>query len=269
MYCKVPYNPRTIEVGTHGVPFRKSESMPDLLEDLTNNRRSEPKRIESRYSRKTRRVTVTVHVDEIPIEVLVSIRSLDRAIDRVCSFSDGSGPVQMLIDELIHARHKYGHIIDRKKKSRGSQSGRKEILYDLQYASAWTYCFIRHQWERSEKNRHPLLQEAESRLMRRLQEENLVHGWDTAKRSWQIRLLTGFLVGNAYADERKRHRLTDPLAELVKFHADSFYRTYVQPKLKYVESRVQKKPKLLDSLSNAYLRKVFYPRNSEASLSAS
>jgi hypothetical protein len=57
--------------------------MPDLLEDLTNNWRSEPQRIESRYSRKTGRVTVTVHIDDIPIEILVSIRSLDKAIDRV------------------------------------------------------------------------------------------------------------------------------------------------------------------------------------------
>jgi hypothetical protein len=243
--------------------------MPGLLEDLTNSRRGEPKHIESRYSRRTSRVTVVVYIDKIPVEASVSIKRLDRSIDRVCSFADGSGPPQMLLDELLHARQKYGHIINGKKKSRGKQSGRQQVTYDLQYAAAWTYSFVRYQWKRSEKNRHPLLQEAESRLMRRLQEEKLVHGWETAKPSWQIRLLTALLVGNAYADERKHHRLTDPLAELVKFHADSFYRTYVQPKLKYVESRVQNKPKLLDSLSNAYLRKVFYPRNSEASLSAS
>ena len=243
--------------------------MPDLLEDLTNSRRSEPKSIDPAYSRKTKRVTVTVYIDKIPVEASVSIKRLDRAIDRVCSFADGSGPPQMLLDELLHARQKYGHIIDGKKKSRGKQSGRQQVTYDLQYAAAWTYSFVRYQWKRSEKNRHPLLQETESRLIRRLQVEKLVHGWDTAKRSWQIRLLTAFLVGNAYADERKRHGLTDPLSDFVKFHADSFYRTYVQPKLKHVESRVQNKPKLLDSLSNAYLRKVFYPRTSEASFSTS
>ena len=243
--------------------------MPDLLDRLTNSRHSEPKRIDPAYSRKTKRVTVTVYIDKIPVEASVSIKRLDRAIDRVCSFADGSGPPQMLLDELLHARQKYGHIIDGKKKSRGKQSGRQQVTYDLQYAAAWTYSFVRYQWKRSEKNRHPLLQETESRLIRRLQVEKLVHGWDTAKRSWQIRLLTAFLVGNAYADERKRHGLTDPLSDFVKFHADSFYRTYVQPKLKHVESRVQNKPKLLDSLSNAYLRKVFYPRTSEASFSTS
>jgi hypothetical protein len=242
--------------------------MPDLLDRLTNSRRSEPKRIESRYSRKTSRVTVTVYVEELPVDASVSIKELDKAIDRVCTLSDGYGSSQMLLDELLHARQKYGHIIDGLKQSRGSPSRLKAISYVLQYAAAWTYSFVRYQWKRSEKNRHPLLQEAESRLMRRLQEEKLVHGWDSAKRSWQIRLLTAFLVGNAYADERKRHGLTGPLAELAKFQADSFYRTYVQPKLKHVESRVQNKPKLLDSLSNAYLRKVFYPRTSEASFAA-
>jgi hypothetical protein len=242
--------------------------MPDLLEVLTNSRRFQPKRIESRYSRKKRRVTVTVYIDEIPIDASVSIKSLDKAIDRVCSFTDGSGPVQMLFEELLHARQKYGHIMDGNRKSRGVQSGRSGISYELQYAAAWTYSFVRYQWRRSEKNRHSLLQEAESRLMRRLQEEKLAHGWDTAKRSWQIRLLTAFLVGNAYADERKHHRLTDPLAQFAKFHADSFFRTYVQPKLKHVESRIRNRPTLLDSLSNAYLRKVFYPRISEASFQA-
>jgi hypothetical protein len=84
--------------------------MSDLLEALTNSRRAEPERIEPRISRKTNRVTVTVYVDEIPIDVLVSIKSLDKAIDRVCGLSNGSGPPQMLLDELLHARQKYGHI---------------------------------------------------------------------------------------------------------------------------------------------------------------
>jgi hypothetical protein len=82
-------------------------------------------------------------------------------------------------------------------------------------------------------------------------------------------LFTAFVVGSAYARERDRHGLTDPVAEFAKFHADSFYRTYVQPKLKHVESRVRNRPTLLASLSNAYLRKVFSPRTSKTLLSAS
>lgn len=243
--------------------------MHDLLERLTNSRRAEPERIEPRFSRKTKRVTVTVYIDELPIEVLVPIKSLDKAIDRLCRYADGSGPLQMLFAELIHSRQKYGHIIDGEKKTRGIQSGREGISYDLRYASAWTYCFIRYQWKQPTKKRNPFLKTAESRFRQRLRDEKLVDGWDNAKRSWQIRLLTAYLVGNAYADERNRHRLTNPLVKFAKFHADSFYRTYVQPKLKHVESRVQKKPQLLDSLSNAYLRKVFYPRTSRVSFLAS
>jgi len=242
--------------------------MSDLLEALTNSRRAEPKRIEPRFSRRTKRVSVTVYIDELPIDVSVSIKSLDRAIDRVCSFADGSGPLEMLFEELLHARQKYGHIIDGVKQSRGRPSRFEELSYDLQYAAAWTYSFIRHQWKRPTEHRHPLLQRAESTFFKWLQEEKLVDGWDTAKRSWQIRFLTAFLLGNAYADERKCHGLADLLAELVKFQADSFYRTYIQPKLKHVESRVQNKPELLDSLCNAYLRKVVHPRISEASFQA-
>ncbi|TMA93747.1 MAG: hypothetical protein E6J74_17180 [Deltaproteobacteria bacterium] len=239
--------------------------MPNLLEQLTKSRRVKAKRIEPRFSRKTRRVTVTVHIDEIPIEFSILIGRLDKAIDKVCRYAHGSGPLQVLFEELIHARQKYGHIIDEKNKRRGIQSGRKEVSYDLQYAAAWTYCFLRSQWKRPKKNRNLFLQKAASRLMRRLRKEKLVTGWEDAKRSWQIRLLAAFLVGKAYAKERKQHKLTEPLERLAKFHADSFYRTYVQPKLKHVESRFRNKPKLLDSLSNAYLRKVFHPQASDAS----
>jgi len=54
--------------------------MSDLLEALTNSRRAEPKRINPRFSRKTKRVTVTVYIDEIPMEVLVSIESLEQGV---------------------------------------------------------------------------------------------------------------------------------------------------------------------------------------------
>src|SRR3990167_5279072 len=126
--------------------------MSDLLERLTNSRRVEPKRIDPRFSRKTRLITVTVHIDEIPIDASVSVGKLDKAIDRVCALSDGSGPLQRLFEELLHARQKYGHIIEGKKKRRGRQSGRQGVSYDLQYAAAWTYCFIRYQWKRPKKN---------------------------------------------------------------------------------------------------------------------
>ena len=108
-----------------------SENMiADLLETLTNSRRVEPQHIESRCSRKMKRVTVTICIDEMPIEFSISMKRLDKAIDRVCSFSDGSGPLTTLWEELLHARQEYGHFIDGVKKSRGIQSGRKGTLYD-------------------------------------------------------------------------------------------------------------------------------------------
>jgi hypothetical protein len=243
--------------------------MSNFLKRLTNSYHPEPERVEPRYSRKNQRVTVTVCVYEFPIDASVSIWDLDEAIDRICKFARGTGPVQILLDELLIARHQFGHKIDGKKKNRGRQSKRGSILYDLQYASAWSYCFIRHHRELPQKIRNPLLRKFEARLGRRLRKEKMLNDWKNAKRSWQIRLFTAFVVGSAYARKRDQHGLSDPVAEFAKFHADSFYRTYVQPKLKHVESRVQKRPKLLDSLSNAYLRNVFYPRTSKAPFSAS
>ncbi len=235
--------------------------MTDLLQRLKHSHRAEPERVKPRFSRKTKCVTVTVFIDAIPMEVSVSIKNLDTAIVRLTDLADGTGPLQMLLEGSLDARQEFGHIIDGKKKTRGRPSRSKEISFKLQYASAWTYCFIRHQWERPIKNRNPFLKKAESRLRRRLRREERVDSWKNTTRSWQIRLLTAFLVGNVYANEQKRHGLKDPLANFAKFHDDSFYRTYIQPRLKHVESLVRKRPTLLDSLSNAFLRKVFDPLN--------
>jgi hypothetical protein len=65
--------------------------MIDLLKAMERSRRLEPERIEPRFSRKTKHVTVTVYIDKVPVEASVSIKRLDRVIDRVCNFDDGDG----------------------------------------------------------------------------------------------------------------------------------------------------------------------------------
>ena len=177
--------------------------MTDLLQRLKHSHRAEPERVKPRFSRKTKCVTVTVFIDAIPMEVSVSIKNLDTTIVRLTDLADGTGPLQMLLEGFLDARQEFGHIIDGKKKTRGRPSRSKEISFKLQYASAWTYCFIRHQWERPIKDRNPFLKKAESRLRRRLRREKCVDSWKT-KRYWQIRLLTAFLVGNVL------HRGVDP-----------------------------------------------------------
>ena len=69
--------------------------MDSLLEDLTNCWRPEPKRIAPRYSRKTRRVIVTVYVGKIPVDAAVPIKRLDRAIDRC------------VVSPMVVVRYKY------------------------------------------------------------------------------------------------------------------------------------------------------------------
>ena len=145
--------------------------MPILPDKLNDAASSQLPYVEPRYSRKTNHVTITIRVGEIPIDFSISIKRLDRAVDRVCRISDGTGPLQNLLDELLHARQRYGHIIDGKKKSRGRQSGRNEILYELQYASAWTYSFIRHQWNRSTEDRNPFREFIVSLLAERYPQE--------------------------------------------------------------------------------------------------
>src|SRR5437879_1915752 len=128
--------------------------MPSLLDDLTESAHQDPPYIEPRYSRKTKRVTVTVHLSDLPVEVSLLLKHLDTAIDRVCGVSDGTGPLQTLLDELLHAREKFGHRIDGKKRARGRQAGRRMILTELKYASAWTYEFVRREWEREPEKRY-------------------------------------------------------------------------------------------------------------------
>jgi len=179
-------------------------SSTQLLERLIDSHRPEPTHIQPRFSRKTKRITVTINIRDVLVDASVPIKILNKAIDCVCNFSEGTGSAQMLLDELLHARQKYGHILVKTKRARGFQTNREGLSYDLQYSAACIYAFIRNQWQRSQEDRHSLLQVAESKLLARLQEENLVHEWNSHNRSWRNRLLTAILVVNAYGSERSQ-----------------------------------------------------------------
>src|ERR1044071_7918676 len=128
--------------------------MSSLLEKLTDTARTDPPYVEPRYSRKTKGVTVTVHLGDLPLEVSLPIKHLDLPIDRACAESDGIGVAQSLLDELLHAWQKYGHILDGKKRPRGSQTRRRIILIDLKYASAWAHQFLTREWEKPSQDRY-------------------------------------------------------------------------------------------------------------------
>lgn len=238
-----------------------------MLRRLTISHRRKTESVEPQYSRKTGRVTVIISLGKQSIYFSIAIKRLDKMIDGLTRHATGTGPLQLLYDGLSDARLMYGHIIERKKKNRGRQSGRSLILYHLQYASAWTYAFLRYQWGRYMKDRLPLLQEVRTRFIQRLEKEDCAQDWVNLNTARQITFLTAYLVGNSYAKERDLHKLADPLSAFSNFNGDSFYRTYIQPKLKHVESRVEKRPNLLASLSNGYLRRVFRFGSPEESLS--
>lgn len=190
--------------------------MPNLLDRLSDTARANPPYIEPRYSRKTKRVTLTVYLGDLPMEVSVPLKYLDVAIDRVCGFSQGTGPLQRLLDGLLHARQKYGHIIDGRKRPRGVQAGRRMILLTLKYASVWAYEFVKREWEKKSQDRYTPLQKAEK----------------------QFKALSGhacndpiemaaFLVFHAYKNERIKHNIKTPWNDTGDFSSENYARRYI------------------------------------------
>ncbi len=220
-------------------------SMSALLEDLTNTARPDLPYVEPRYSRKTKRVIVAVR----DVNFSVPVMRLDAAIDIATALADGTGPLQSLLDGLLHARQKYGHIIDGKKKARGKQAGWEGILYTLKYAAAWAYVVVQDQIKKPAAERLSTVRAAEQELKKR------VPSWGQLSRFEKCVFLTAFLVEKAYGIERRKEGLINRLQALESFEPRNWYRDYIKPRLLDVHRRVNKSPPAI--VPNAYLRKIF------------
>jgi hypothetical protein len=189
--------------------------------------------LDLKYSRKTKHVNLTDPKNRTVVHK-VSLKELDDEIQRFTQISDGTGRSQWLLDGLLEARIRYDRMIDEKNKARGKQTNREQIRFKLQYASAWTYCFIQEQWKYQRERRYIPIQLAEDAV------ECLVESWHACDHSHQIRLLTAHLVGEAYKIEREKADLLDPLADYDAFNSESFYLTYIHPRLRDVKKRITK-----------------------------
>ena len=87
------------------------------------------------YSRKTGLVTASVNIGEFAICTSVHRTKLDLAVDQFCAASDGAGPLQQLLNDLLLAERDFA-----KPKPKGIQAGREKIVPILKFAAPWTYC---------------------------------------------------------------------------------------------------------------------------------
>jgi hypothetical protein len=167
-------------------------------------------------SYKTNRVTVTVTVGGVPFsrETDLEQKKPNSAIDEISKLSDGSDPIQGLLEGLIQAQWRYVPKQVGIKKARGLQAGRAGILFDLKNASAWTYQFVIQEWKKPFGDRYVPLQRAEKKL------EELYDGHPCRS---EIEL-TAFLVFHAYKDQLKqlKKKIKNPL-ESDFFDDDNFF----------------------------------------------
>jgi hypothetical protein len=216
----------------------------DEFEDLVKAIQERDRPPKPQYSRKTKQINLRDPQSRALLHK-VPLGELDNEIERFTQISDGTGRSQWLLDGLLEARMRYGHMIDGKNRVRGIQTKREQIRFKLQYASAWTYCFIQEQWKHSRERRCvPAFDSAFNRVFGQL--------------DWHI-------------IEREKADLLDPLADYNDFNFESFYLTYIHPRLHDVKDRITKSDKLaaffrLENRSThiptppvSFLRDVFLP----------
>ena len=211
------------------------------LNKLAKTANSDPPS-EYHYSRKTKRVSVSVQTVKFSIRLM----RLDEAIDTATRLSDGSDPLESLLEGFLHVRQQYGHLIDGTKKPRGYSSG-ADFLYRLKYAAAWTY----HMLSRSEEKRPSQVNATVTAAEKELRFND---GW-RKPRSFEWRVcLTALLVESAFGTMRRGAGFKKRTYNTDNFNPRNWHRDYIKPCLRNVQ---RKNPATLDRLGNAYLRFVF------------
>jgi len=214
---------------------------------------------------KSRSIKVAVCVRNTLVDFIVPFHRMDEAIDALTSLSIGTGYEQDLLDQLRHARQLYGDQIEGGNAPKGAQAGRRKAVIPIQYAAAWTYCLL-GEWNRLRPEIQASLLNAQSNV------KQLVRRWDSYPRAQQLSLITAFLVDRVFRKERIGE-LESPVENREKKHnPQSYYITYIHPRLSWVRGRLEQNPHLFDFAkaqafcdvnpksrvaSNAYLRQIF------------
>lgn len=229
----------------------KSSSGKSLLDKLTNTRwpvslQKEqhdiiPGRLTLKkpiFSYKKKRVTVPIELAGLPLTYVVPIKKLDRAIDEVCKLADVIDLGQALLSGLLWAQQLYAPQSTGIGKTRGRQAKSKAFVGKLKYAAAWTYEFVKQEWQKPSTGRYFPLQRAQEKLK---EESDGRECHDDVE-------MTAFLVFHAYKSERERYRIKNPW-ENNYFSRENFLRRYIcKPVTERIGRQIQQKRILLTPL---------------------
>lgn len=209
-------------------------------------------------SRKTKRVLVTYPFEGAVWSVSVPSADLTAVCLRLTDLSpdDRDRLVVRLINTLV--TESMSISVNGTKKARGVQARRTGFLPQIKYAAAWTYLFCDRQQRLPVGQQHSAFTKAENACAQH------VNNWSDYSRSVKkgrplsrerCILLTAFLIMRAYESEWEHHRLLSNPVERPE-SADSFYRTFILPRLKEVKLLSESDPSWLHPAINALLRFV-------------
>lgn len=202
------------------------------------------------FSYKNKKITVTIALAGFPLTYSVPINKLVRIIDKVCKLTDGTGLMQALLDGLLWARQLYAPQSERLGKSRGRHATSTAFVSKLKYAAAWTYEFVKQEWQKPQTERYLPLQKAHEKFKEEKEGREYHDEVEVA----------AFLVFHAYKSEREKYRIKNPWED--DFSSDNFLRRYlVQPITGRIGKQIQRKPMLLTPLP---VGPVVYRREDEA-----
>lgn len=211
-----------------------------------------------KFPRKTKRVMVEYVFEGAVWSVSVPSADLGAVCERLTDLSndDRIRLVSRLTDTLVMAL--LARSTNGKHKPKGIQAGRGSFLAQVKYAAAWTYLFCDQQQRLPVGQRHLAFTEAEKACAQQIK------NWNDYSRSVKkgrplsrerCILLTAFLVMRAYKSEWKEHTLdSDPVERPES--VNSFYQTFICPRLRTVKSYSKSYPDQLLSFHNSYLRFV-------------
>ena len=203
------------------------------------------------FSYKSKKVTVTLQLAGFPLTYSIPIKKLDRIIDKVLKLTDGTGLMQALLDGLLWAGQLYAPQSRTIGKPRGRQAKSKAFISKLKYAAAWTYKFVKQEWQKPSTDRYVPLQRAQKKLKEERDDQECHDDVE----------MTAFLVFHAYKSERGRYRIENPWGKIY-FSRENFLRRYlVQPITGRIGKQIQRKPMLLTPLP---VGSVVYQREDEA-----
>lgn len=218
----------------------------DKLASLKSN--DEPK---IRYYSKSRSVTIRDNLEGISCTFTVPQKDLADALDSIANLDPSASTA--LINRLFNALFEAMILHGGPRKAKGIQAkpGLTAFLATVKYASAWTYCFVRHE-RRKTRDRYLPIQNVDIELKKKVQ------NWSSYPESEKIILFTAFLVTTApaYEEKWKKFKLKNPLDDPDEYRSEPFYRTYILPRYQQISKIISRHPKLLSFPSNPYLRAV-------------